>query len=91
VSLSSAGVLLTATLTVLRLFFPFLPSLREADAGFLPLSPPSDRIRYIANALGMSTILWTHNTFDYLYSTTGIATVQKNYVRFPLTLTVTQH
>ncbi|GAA5876909.1 hypothetical protein JCM8547_006308 [Rhodosporidiobolus lusitaniae] len=44
-----------------------------------PYGDVDDRVRYIANALGMTTILWESNTFDYLVSTLGLATVQQNY------------
>ncbi|GAA5823195.1 hypothetical protein JCM11251_007520 [Rhodosporidiobolus azoricus] len=44
-----------------------------------PYGDVDDRIRYIANALGMSTIIWTDNTFDYEIATLSKSTVEKNY------------
>ncbi|GAA6003972.1 hypothetical protein JCM10207_006492 [Rhodosporidiobolus poonsookiae] len=44
-----------------------------------PYGDVDDRIRYIANALGMSTIIWSDNTFDYEIATLSQATVEKNY------------
>ncbi|GAA5898462.1 hypothetical protein JCM6882_007782 [Rhodosporidiobolus microsporus] len=44
-----------------------------------PYGDVDDRIRYIANALGMSTIIWSDNTFDYEIATLSKSTVEKNY------------
>ncbi|BGP18595.1 hypothetical protein JCM10213_004228 [Rhodosporidiobolus nylandii] len=44
-----------------------------------PYGDVDDRIRYIANALGMSTIIWADNTFDYEVATLGVAAVEANY------------
>ncbi|GAA5975002.1 hypothetical protein JCM11641_006798 [Rhodosporidiobolus odoratus] len=44
-----------------------------------PYGDVDDRVRYIANALGMSTILWIDNTFDYEVATLGLPAVQANY------------
>ncbi|GAA6029169.1 hypothetical protein JCM8097_001634 [Rhodosporidiobolus ruineniae] len=44
-----------------------------------PYGDVDDRVRYIANALGMSTIIWVDNTFDYEIATLSAATVERNY------------
>ncbi|KAM0747025.1 family 4 carbohydrate esterase [Meredithblackwellia eburnea MCA 4105] len=44
-----------------------------------PYGDVDDRIRYIAQKLDMITIVWEEDTFDYDWSTLGIAAVQKNY------------
>lgn len=38
-----------------------------------------DRIRYIANALGMVNILWDGDTFDWNYAAIGVPAVDTNY------------
>ncbi|GAA5868575.1 hypothetical protein JCM1840_005494 [Sporobolomyces johnsonii] len=44
-----------------------------------PYGDVDDRIRYIANALGMITVIWEDNTFDYEIATLGAAQVEANY------------
>ncbi|GAA5885827.1 hypothetical protein JCM5296_000156 [Sporobolomyces johnsonii] len=44
-----------------------------------PYGDVDDRIRYIAKALDMQTIIWNEDTFDYDWTTLGMATVRKNY------------
>ncbi|GAA6003980.1 hypothetical protein JCM10207_006496 [Rhodosporidiobolus poonsookiae] len=44
-----------------------------------PYGDVDDRLRYISNALGMRTIIWSDNTFDYEIATLSQATVEKNY------------
>lgn len=44
-----------------------------------PYGDVDDRIRYIAQSLGMRTIIWSDNTFDYDVSTLGTAKVQAYY------------
>ncbi|KAJ7717050.1 carbohydrate esterase family 4 protein [Mycena metata] len=46
-----------------------------------PLGDVDDRIRYIAQQLGLQNILWKYNSNDWAVNTTGIteATVQGNY------------
>lgn len=44
-----------------------------------PYGDVDDRVRYIAQALGMRTIIWSDNTFDYQVSTLGAAAVEANY------------
>ncbi|CEQ40655.1 SPOSA6832_02279 [Sporobolomyces salmonicolor] len=45
-----------------------------------PYGDVDDRIRYIAQALGMITVIWEDNTFDYEIATLGAAQVEANYV-----------
>lgn len=54
-------------------FFTFLFTIRP------PYGDVDDRVRHIAQALGMSTVLWADNTFDYLIATTNASYVQGNY------------
>ncbi|GAA5926299.1 uncharacterized protein JCM15063_000240 [Sporobolomyces koalae] len=44
-----------------------------------PYGDVDDRVRYIAQSLGMTTVIWEDNTFDYDVSTLGVAKVQANY------------
>ncbi|GAA5890788.1 hypothetical protein JCM6882_000664 [Rhodosporidiobolus microsporus] len=44
-----------------------------------PYGDVDDRIRYIAQQLDMTTVIWTDDTLDWEWSTTGTAAVQKNY------------
>ncbi|KAG0663518.1 hypothetical protein C6P46_002414 [Rhodotorula mucilaginosa] len=44
-----------------------------------PYGDVDDRVRYIAQALGLRTIIWSDNTFDYEVSTLGINAVNANY------------
>ncbi|GAA5986147.1 hypothetical protein JCM10908_006431 [Rhodotorula pacifica] len=44
-----------------------------------PYGDVDDRVRYIAQALGMRTIIWSDNTFDYEVSTLGVNAVNQNY------------
>jgi len=44
-----------------------------------PYGDVDDRIRYIAQSLGMQTIGWEDNTFDYEIATLSRATVEANY------------
>jgi hypothetical protein len=44
-----------------------------------PFGDVDDRIRYIAQALGMATVIWTDNTFDYTGNLTASAVVDANY------------
>ncbi|GAA5867846.1 hypothetical protein JCM3774_005879 [Rhodotorula dairenensis] len=44
-----------------------------------PYGDVDDRVRYIAQALGMRTIIWSDNTFDYEVSTLGVNAVNANY------------
>lgn len=45
-----------------------------------PYGDVDDRIRYIAQSLGMTTVIWEDNTFDYEIATLSAAKVQANYV-----------
>lgn len=47
-----------------------------------PYGDVDDRVRYIAQSLGMETIIWEDNTFDYEIATLSAAKVQANYVSF---------
>ena len=38
-----------------------------------------DRVRWIAQALGMRTVMWSEDTSDWKISTIGIAAVETNY------------
>lgn len=38
-----------------------------------------DRVRYVANALGMKTIIWDSNTFDYEIATLPRSQIEANY------------
>ncbi|GAA6063372.1 hypothetical protein JCM10212_000311 [Sporobolomyces blumeae] len=44
-----------------------------------PYGDVDDRIRYIAEALDMKTIIWTEDTFDYDWVTLGKDAIRKNY------------
>ncbi|GAA5939614.1 hypothetical protein JCM1841_000025 [Sporobolomyces salmonicolor] len=44
-----------------------------------PYGDVDDRIRYIAKALDMQTIIWNEDTFDYDWATLGMAAVRANY------------
>ncbi|SGY61867.1 BQ5605_C007g04615 [Microbotryum silenes-dioicae] len=44
-----------------------------------PYGDVDDRVRYIAQALGLTTVIWSDNTFDYDISTLGAATIEANY------------
>ncbi|GAA5845727.1 hypothetical protein JCM3766R1_001151 [Sporobolomyces carnicolor] len=44
-----------------------------------PYGDVDDRVRYIAQSLGMTTVIWEDNTFDYEISTLSAAKVQANY------------
>ncbi|GAA5897637.1 chitin deacetylase [Sporobolomyces salmoneus] len=44
-----------------------------------PYGDVDDRVRYIAQSLGLQTIIWEDNTFDYEVATLGAAKVQANY------------
>ncbi|KAK4698819.1 hypothetical protein P7C70_g7449, partial [Phenoliferia sp. Uapishka_3] len=44
-----------------------------------PYGDVDDRVRYIAQALGMATVIWADNTFDYLIATTNKTYVDHNY------------
>ncbi|KAI5481476.1 chitin deacetylase, carbohydrate esterase family 4 protein [Pseudohyphozyma bogoriensis] len=44
-----------------------------------PYGDVDDRVRYIAQALGMATVIWEDNTFDYLISTTNKTYIDDNY------------
>ncbi|BGP42244.1 hypothetical protein JCM10450v2_006336 [Rhodotorula kratochvilovae] len=44
-----------------------------------PYGDVDDRIRYIAQSLGMQTIIWEDNTFDYEIATLSRATIVANY------------
>lgn len=44
-----------------------------------PFGDIDDRVRYIANALGLSTILWDNDMNDFRYITLGQAAVDANY------------
>jgi peptidoglycan/xylan/chitin deacetylase (PgdA/CDA1 family) len=44
-----------------------------------PYGDVDDRIRFIANELGMKTIIWDHDTFDWEWTQTGVKTVEENY------------
>ncbi|KAG0146750.1 hypothetical protein CROQUDRAFT_43880 [Cronartium quercuum f. sp. fusiforme G11] len=44
-----------------------------------PFGDIDDRVRYIANALGLSTILWDNDMNDFRYITSGQAAVDANY------------
>ncbi|BGP26463.1 chitin deacetylase, carbohydrate esterase family 4 protein [Rhodotorula toruloides] len=44
-----------------------------------PYGDVDDRVRYIANALGMRTITWLDNTFDYDISTLPRSDIMANY------------
>lgn len=44
-----------------------------------PYGDVDDRIRYIANALGLQNIVWEEDTFDYDYTINGIPAVDQNY------------
>ena len=45
-----------------------------------PYGDVDDRVRYIAQSLGMTTVIWEDNTFDYEISTLSAQKVQANYV-----------
>jgi len=45
-----------------------------------PYGDVDDRIRYIAQSLGMTTVIWEDNTFDYEIATLSASKVQANYV-----------
>ncbi|EGG12789.1 family 4 carbohydrate esterase, partial [Melampsora larici-populina 98AG31] len=44
-----------------------------------PFGDVDDRVRFIANALGMSTILWDNDVNDFRYATLGQAVVNAKY------------
>ncbi|GAA6052100.1 hypothetical protein JCM3770_006631 [Rhodotorula araucariae] len=44
-----------------------------------PYGDVDDRIRYIAQALDMRTIIWNEDTDDYSWNTLGINAIRKNY------------
>ncbi|BGP49163.1 hypothetical protein JCM10450v2_005046 [Rhodotorula kratochvilovae] len=44
-----------------------------------PYGDLDDRIRYIAEALDMSTIIWNEDTDDYNWITLGMGAIRKNY------------
>ncbi|SCV71530.1 BQ2448_3118 [Microbotryum intermedium] len=44
-----------------------------------PYGDVDDRVRYIAQALGLTTVVWADNTFDYDIGTLGVATIEANY------------
>lgn len=44
-----------------------------------PYGDVDDRVRYIAQSLGMQTIIWSDNTFDYNIATLSRATIEGNY------------
>ncbi|GAA5972297.1 hypothetical protein JCM3765_007660 [Sporobolomyces pararoseus] len=44
-----------------------------------PYGDVDDRVRYIAQSLGMTTVIWEDNTFDYEISTLSAQKVQANY------------
>ncbi|GAA6018389.1 hypothetical protein JCM11491_005956 [Sporobolomyces phaffii] len=44
-----------------------------------PYGDVDDRVRYIAQSLGMTTVIWEDNTFDYEVGTLGATKVQANY------------
>lgn len=44
-----------------------------------PYGDVDDRIRYIAQSLGMTTVIWEDNTFDYEIATLSASKVQANY------------
>ncbi|TFK48946.1 carbohydrate esterase family 4 protein [Heliocybe sulcata] len=44
-----------------------------------PFGDVDDRIRYIAQSLGMQTVIWVEDTFDYEYPTLPQTTVDQNY------------
>ncbi|KAH9819166.1 hypothetical protein DFH28DRAFT_957846 [Melampsora americana] len=44
-----------------------------------PFGDVDDRVRFIANALGMSTILWDNDVNDFRYATLGQAAVNAKY------------
>ena len=44
-----------------------------------PYGDVDDRIRYIANELGMRTIIWDNDTDDWNYGSIGVKEVEANY------------
>lgn len=58
---------------------PFSPFSPRILFGRPPYGDVDDRVRYVAQALGMSTVIWADNTFDYLIATTNASYVQGNY------------
>ncbi|TNY22194.1 hypothetical protein DMC30DRAFT_362037 [Rhodotorula diobovata] len=44
-----------------------------------PYGDVDDRIRWIAQALDMETVIWTDDTFDYDWVTLGMPAIRKNY------------
>ncbi|KAM0756298.1 glycoside hydrolase/deacetylase [Meredithblackwellia eburnea MCA 4105] len=44
-----------------------------------PYGDVDDRVRYIAQALGLATVIWADNTFDYLIATTNKTYIDGNY------------
>lgn len=44
-----------------------------------PYGDVDDRIRYIAHALGLRTIIWDGETNDWDYASIGVSGVEKNY------------
>ena len=51
-----------------------------------PYGDVDDRVRYIAQSLGLQTVIWEDNTFDYEIATLSAQKVQANYVSFRYTI-----
>jgi hypothetical protein len=48
-----------------------------------PFGDVDDRIRYIAQALGMQTVIWDNDVNDFRYPVLGKAAIDANYSMFP--------